>query len=705
MIRSFRYKAFLSYSHKDRKWGRWLLRALETYRLPKHLVGRETKAGVVPGRLLPIFRDRDELPATDSLSAEIRAALANSEYLIVVCSPAAAASPWVNKEIEEFRRHRDGAHILCVIVGGEPNASTSDKFPSELECFPPALLAQEEKTAEPVAADLRAGGDGKRLGLLKLVAGMIGLGLDEIIRRDLHRRHRRVTAITLASVLGMVIMGGLTLRAIEAEREAEQRRAEAEGLIEFMLTDLRDKLEPVGRLDVLDAVGEEAVAYYAAQRLAALSDDSLGRRARAFQLLGEVGRRQGDLEEAQARFEAASATTKALLNRDSRNPQRIFEHAQNVFWVAAMKRRLGNFLASEKDIKEYKRLSEHLVAIDSEHLNWQMEVTYANSSLATLYMENLDQPQKALKIYEEILAQRIELFGASPEDPKKALDLANTYGWLADTARIVSPLSTVEAYRRKQIALLDRLLMDHPDNLAAQGEAVTSQLGLARVEMAQGMALDAESRLNLLVAKSEDLIAHDDANTGWLKQAARHYLYLAEAQLLTGSLDQTEVSLARGRQLIEKYSEQTDLFFREKIQLPYLYRLLEAKIDYLYHDTTSAHELSDGIVRDMTKEIGTGSNAPGAYQILSEAMLLTALAGMKAGDETGARADLRALVYLIEPRQAIEPPETLQNLANAYFLLGEIEKAQFLRARLKDRGYAKQNIYDGTRVMSNEQPN
>jgi hypothetical protein len=700
MIRSFRYKAFLSYSHQDRKWGRWLLRALETYRLPKHLVGRETKAGVVPKRLSPIFRDRDELPATESLSAEIRAALANSEYLIVVCSPEAAASPWVNKEIEEFRRQRGSGNILCAIVGGEPNAGTSDKFPPEVECFPPALRCQEDQAAEPIAADLRAGGDGKRLGRLKLVAGMIGLGLDEIIRRDLQRRHRRVTAVTLASVMAMIVMGGLTFKAIEAERKAEQRRAEAEGLIEFMLTDLRDKLEPVGRLDVLDAVGEEAVAYYAAQQLKTLPEDSLGRRARAFHLLGEIDDLQGDLEEAQARFEAASKATSDMLRRNPHDQQRIFDHSQSAFWVGAIKRRLGNYRASAEDIKEYKRLAEQLVAIDPQNLDWRMEVTYANSSLATLYMENLDQPQDALKIYEEILAQRIELFGASPKDPKRALDLANTYGWLADTAKIVSPLSEAEAYRTKQISLLDRVLRGHPDNVSAQGEAVTSQLGLARVEMAQGKALGAVGRLQKLVAKSEGLIAHDDTNTDWLEQAARHYLYLAAAQLLTDSLEEAETSLARSRQLIENFGNKSKLSFREKVQLTYHHRLLEAKISYLRRDLSAARDISDTIIQDMTKDIGTGSSATGAIQLLAEAFLLSGLTARETGNEAGAKADLRALAYLIEPRMAIEPPETIQLLANAYFLLGEIEKAQFLRARLKDRGYAKQNIYDSTNKLN-----
>ena len=38
-----KYWAFLSYSHTDRKWGDWLHKALETYRVPRRLVGKESR--------------------------------------------------------------------------------------------------------------------------------------------------------------------------------------------------------------------------------------------------------------------------------------------------------------------------------------------------------------------------------------------------------------------------------------------------------------------------------------------------------------------------------------------------------------------------------------------------------------------------------------------------------------------------------------
>ena len=57
----------------------------------------------MPSRLYPIFRDRDELASGSDLSESIQTAMANSESLIVICSPAAAKSRWVSEEVRRFR--------------------------------------------------------------------------------------------------------------------------------------------------------------------------------------------------------------------------------------------------------------------------------------------------------------------------------------------------------------------------------------------------------------------------------------------------------------------------------------------------------------------------------------------------------------------------------------------------------------------------
>ena len=144
-----KYWAFISYSHTDREWGDWLHKVLETYRVPRRLIGRESRDGTIPARLFPIFRDREELPVSADLSSNINEALRESRYLIVVCSPRAAASRWVGEEIKTFKRLGREDRILALIVDGEPNASEGKPgFKVEDECFHEALRYRASETGE-----------------------------------------------------------------------------------------------------------------------------------------------------------------------------------------------------------------------------------------------------------------------------------------------------------------------------------------------------------------------------------------------------------------------------------------------------------------------------------------------------------------------------------------------------------------------------
>src|SRR3954469_17730921 len=111
------YWAFISYSHQNRAWGEWLHRKLETFPVPKALVNTPGRDGEpIPGRIFPVFRDREELPTSANLSSIIEEALAHSRYLIVICSPQSAKSRWVNEEILRYKRLGREDRVLALIV-------------------------------------------------------------------------------------------------------------------------------------------------------------------------------------------------------------------------------------------------------------------------------------------------------------------------------------------------------------------------------------------------------------------------------------------------------------------------------------------------------------------------------------------------------------------------------------------------------------
>ena len=227
-----RYAAFISYSHADRASARWLHRAIESYRLPAK-IGEIDRSVVNPhlGRIAPIFLDRAELSSSSDLAESVRSALEDSEFLIVVCSPSAARSRWVNEEIRSFKALGRERRILCLIVAGEPCAAQRG-LPDDQECFPAALRYQSDDAdvtgrpaIEPLAADLRPGADGKADARLKIVAGLLGVGLDELRHRDQARRQRRLAIVGVAATVGCILFAGLALAAWVARNEAEAQRA------------------------------------------------------------------------------------------------------------------------------------------------------------------------------------------------------------------------------------------------------------------------------------------------------------------------------------------------------------------------------------------------------------------------------------------------------------------------------------------------
>ena len=296
-----KYRAFLSYSHADSESARWLHRTLESYRPPRHV--KSPDGNDLPTRLGPIFRDRDELPSAPSLSEAVRAALAESEALIVVCSPRAAASRWINAEIRAFRELNRTDRIFCFIIDGEPGSG------DERECFPEALTSAHGGVEfEPVAADARREGDGRRNAMLKIAAGLLGVGFDSLKQRDVRRRQRRMAATTAVSVLVAMVTGLLAISALLARNEAETRRAQANNLINFMLGDLQEQLRKIGRLDVFQSVGDEALEYFASQRSGDDSEETLSQRARNLLQIGEIRMEQGDLPAALEAFSESLLT-------------------------------------------------------------------------------------------------------------------------------------------------------------------------------------------------------------------------------------------------------------------------------------------------------------------------------------------------------------------------------------------------------------
>ncbi|MDX0574267.1 TIR domain-containing protein [Sinorhizobium medicae] len=226
----YRYRAFISYSSSDRSVAERLQRSLESYRIPKPL----RRSGIHRNeRISPIFRDRSDLKASADLGQTIREALESSEYLIVLCSPAAANSQWVAREISFFKELGRSDNIIAVIVRGVP--AVNDPVREPQGAFPKALVglrSGDGSLTEPLAADIQEpaadgrGGDGFNLAKLKIVATLLGISLAELTQRqaEVDRRQRRVAQAVAGGMLVLAVVAVIgAWIALEQSRTAQRR--------------------------------------------------------------------------------------------------------------------------------------------------------------------------------------------------------------------------------------------------------------------------------------------------------------------------------------------------------------------------------------------------------------------------------------------------------------------------------------------------
>ena len=127
-----KYDAFLSYSHADNIEAEKLIKFLESYNIPKNLRKQ------IDHKHFRIFMDKNEMAYSGSLPEAISQALRESEYLIVICSPNAVKSDWVNPEIEEFLKINPQSYekIFPIIIDGIPDSKNKN---DPQEAFPQSL--------------------------------------------------------------------------------------------------------------------------------------------------------------------------------------------------------------------------------------------------------------------------------------------------------------------------------------------------------------------------------------------------------------------------------------------------------------------------------------------------------------------------------------------------------------------------------------
>jgi serine/threonine protein kinase/predicted negative regulator of RcsB-dependent stress response len=314
------------------------------------------------------------------------------------------------------------------------------------------------------------------------------------------QRHRAGVAMASAAVMALGVGVGV---ALWQAREARAQRVQAEGLIEYMIGDLRKKLQPVGRLDVLDGVGLKALDYYAAQDPSSLDADSLGRRARALHMIGDLAQQRGKFEEAERDFQQAADTTSRLLEEHPGDPQRIFDQSQSEYYVGYVQWYRGRLPEAEAAFRRYQEMARRMNAAKPGDHDWQLEAVFSKTNLGIVLTE-LGRADEALPLLAQARSEIAQIARSHPED---AVSEGNTVGWNAVAFGLLGrDQDAIQAENDKIAAALRAPNADKDQDVQflvanAHHEIANWQFNLGRIDDAMASARGALQELLALNAR------------------------------------------------------------------------------------------------------------------------------------------------------------------------------------------------------------
>jgi len=689
---SRRYRAFISYSHGDERVAGQLHRALERWTPPRRLIGRVTAMGPVPSRLGPIFRDREELSSAGDLGARVTEALERSACLLVICSPAAARSRWVNQEVLAYKALGGAARIFCCIIAGEPGASGIPGREDE-ECFCEALRFRlgadgrlSDEPVEPIAADARPDKDGWALAKLKLIAGILGVELDELRQRETQRRQRRMAVITMASLAGMVLTGSLAVNAHLAGQRAERRHAQAEDLIGFMLGDLYHRLFEINRLDVYTAVGDKAMEYFAGLRDEDLTDSTLAQRAAALRIIGETRLDQGALDEALEAFMESLWLAERLASRDPGHAERQVALADSENWIGFVHWQRGEL---DQAAARFERRLQILAALvvdgvpDIELLD-KVGIGHTNLGRVREAHGDFDAALASYRKVRDIYERGIVL---APDDVRLRVELGFAHNNIGVLAMRLGELDLAEAELRIDLAIKQAILDDHPDHAGYRDYLRNAHGWLGAVLELRGNDVGARAELEtalLMASRSHELDLENRVRAGahaaMLSRLGRLLLRGGELGAAGRRLQQAAAMLAP---LVE--AQPDNVPWQRELATIYVglggVSLRQGAITAGLRHALAARDMLEALAAATPADLETRRRLAAAWLILGELQ-------NAAGDRSAAGESWQAVLDTLAPDlEGTRDPQMLEPAVTALLRLGRGGEADPLLQILRDIGF------------------
>jgi len=488
------------------------------------------------------------------------------------------------------------------------------------------------------------------------------------------RRRRVATWVAAVAVVVLAVVAVMAVRENRARKEAEQRREQAENLIGFMLGDLRPKLHAVGRLDMLSAIGEQAMQYFASVPHEQLSATELLAHNEALNQIALVRFDEGDLPGALAACEQALELARSLAEREPDNVAWQLRLGAGHFYLGRMLWQQGETEAAAARFQAQFDLAQRLAALHPEAVDIRFELAHARNNVGFVEQARGDLPAAAASF-----AFTLEVLGSllerQPEDPTLEREYSDQAVVLGRLRWQMGELAAARALYEEGLRLGERLVAGDPsDTLRLEHLAIVHNI-LGRALRAAGDLPGAHAHFLANLEIFAGLIAIEPENVSWQKELALGHATVSQSRMARGELEQAQAHIQQGLTILTPLAETSPALESELANL----HIIFGEILVRRGDLAEAGQQAKAALALLGPHAERSPNDSGLRQRRARGLLLLGHTVLDPGE---ARGSWHSALALLEPEEGESKDlDGLALLEQALSLLGRSEEATAVRHR------------------------
>jgi tetratricopeptide (TPR) repeat protein/predicted Ser/Thr protein kinase len=504
---------------------------------------------------------------------------------------------------------------------------------------------------------------------------------------------RHAAAATLAAILAVggwrytVDLQSERAKAVAAQQEAEHRRAQLETMVEFMVGDLRNKLEPVGRLDILDDVSRRALDYVGSLDPKVMSVDALTRNAKALNQLGDVRLAQGNTPEALRMFRQAETLTRQAVKREPRNGPALLVHGATEFWIGNALSTQGRTDEALQYMQAYMQAGEALAKLDPSNREYQLERAYGHAGVAGI-LEAKGTFAEALEHFRVSAEVKQALARADPDDANAHAEVARAYNKVGVVLYKMGNVRGALDYSSREVAIYRQLVQRGPKQNQWKQRLAASMGYLGRALDETGQHRQALALWREELAIERELVALDVSNVSWLRALAISARRIASAEGQSGHHDAAAALFTESRGLIAKVIRQAPTRSSFAIDAAVI------DTDYArYLASTGKRGAAIDLLRDVVGRLDAmpAEDRYASSQLASAALLLGEL--LEPDDARAAQAQWQRAEEALEPLVAgTAAPSDMASWFRVLMHRQRVPEARALLNRMRTAGIATTDL-------------